>query len=142
MNKARLFDNFEDSCLLIITSLKKILEEKNKLTNKITNYLDELHKFLLLRKNKVLVNIDSKHKDKFKYDFNEIKKENFKVNPENLLASDHPLEYEFFHDENQKRKITNQLKLYAGHAVGIGKLLQQTDVRILFRNFKSLSLSD
>ena len=46
-NRERLFSNFDDSCDLVFKSLEGTLIQKNLLTQKIKNYLDELKIFVL-----------------------------------------------------------------------------------------------
>ena len=34
--------------------------------------------------------------------------------------------------------MDNQLKVYSKHAIGLGKLLQNSDLQIVFRSFKKV----
>ena len=44
-------------------------------------------------------------------------------------------EFDFYHDQEQQDFISDQLKFYSNHAVGIGKMLQRTNFKLTFRNF-------
>ena len=39
----------------------------------------------------------------------------------------------FYHDDKQKQFIENQLRVYSNHAIGLGKMFQQTDMRKVYR---------
>ena len=45
------------------------------------------------------------------------------------------MQFDFFHDHKQKELISNQVKLYSAHAIGMGKMLQRTNMKLMFRNF-------
>jgi len=45
------------------------------------------------------------------------------------------MKFEFFHSTEQQDLISTQLKLYSNHAIGIGKMLQRTNLKLTFRNF-------
>ena len=44
-------------------------------------------------------------------------------------------EFDFYHDQKQQDFISGQLKFYSDHAVGIGKMLQRSNLKLTFRNF-------
>ena len=71
----------------------------------------------------------------FKYDFEEIRKANYHIDPNSLPVLDIPLNFDFFHDENQQKHISNQMGLYSHHAFPLGKLLQNSNLNIFFRSF-------
>ena len=58
-NTVRLFNKFEDSRDLMFKAVEGTLKEKNLLTTKIKSYLDELERFLSIRKNNPLADIGS-----------------------------------------------------------------------------------
>ena len=91
-----------------------------------------------MRKKDPLKNTDSVKSATFNYDFESIKNTEYRINPNSISGSKIPLKFNFFHDKKQKEHISNQLKLYSGHAIGLGKLLQQTNINLIFRNFNRI----
>ena len=71
----------------------------------------------------------------FNYDFQEIQRVEYKVNPNSILASKNHIKFDFYHDKDQQKLISNQLRLYADRSHGLGRLFQQTNVKRIFRNF-------
>ena len=47
-------------------------------------------------------------------------------------------DFKFFHSTKQQDLISTQLKLYSNHAIGMGKMLQRTNLKLTFRNFAKL----
>ena len=134
-NTVRLFNKFEDSRDLMFMAVRGTLKEKKLFSKEIENYLNELEKFVSIRKNDPLVNIGSVKSMKFNYDFEAIRKNDYHVDPKSLPILKKPLSFDFFHDEEQQKYISNQIKMYSAQAEGMGRLLFQSDSRLLFRSF-------
>ena len=115
--------------------MEESLKGKSLITKEIQNYLSELKRFMFMMKKDLLVDIESVKSANFNYDFQKIQKAEYKINPNSISISKNPIKFDFFHDKNQQELISNQLKLYSGHAWGIGRLLQQTNLKRIFRNF-------
>ncbi len=138
-NTVRLFNKFEDSRDLMFKAVKGTLKEKNLLNKKIGDYLSELERFVSIRKINPLVDIGSTKTGTFSYDFEAIKKNEYQFNPNSAPSLQKPLRFDFFHDKEQQKYISNQVKMYSEQAEGMGRLLFQSDSRLLFRSFsKSL----
>ena len=71
----------------------------------------------------------------FNYDFQMIKKAEYKVNPNSIPTSKNPIKFDFYHNKDQKKLISNQLKLYADSSMGLGRMYHQTNLKKFFRNF-------
>ena len=134
-NTVRLFNKFEDSRDLMFKAVKGTLKEKDLFTNKIENYLVELERFVSIRKNDPLVDIGSVKSSTFNYDFEAIRENEYQINPNSIPLLKTPLRFDFFHDQEQQKYISNQIKMYSAQAEGMGRLLFQSDSRLLFRNF-------
>jgi len=135
VSRALLFNEFEDVSDLMFDSVKGSLEEKNLLTQECENYLFELKSFLTAQKKDPLIKTKTVKSAVFKYDFEEIRKANYHIDPNSLPVLDIPLNFDFFHDENQQTHISNQIKLYEHHVHGLGKLLQNSNLNMFFRRF-------
>ena len=75
----------------------------------------------------------------FKYDFEKIGKFKYKIDPNSFPVLNKPLKFNFFHNKDQQKHISNQMKLYSHHAIPMGKLLQNTNLNIIFRSFNKSS---
>ena len=135
VSRALLFNEFKDVSDLMFDSVKGSLEEKNLLTQECENYLFELKSFLTMQKQDPLIKTKTVKSALFKYDFEEIRKASYHIDPNSLPVLDIPLNFDFFHDENQQNHITNQIELYSHHAFPLGKLLQKSNLNIIFRSF-------
>ena len=139
VNRALLFDAFEDVNDLLFKSVIGSLKEKNIYTKQIADYLSELKVFLSLRKKDPLIETDTIKSAMFKYDFEKIGKFKYKINPNSFPVLKKPLKFNFFHNKTQQKHISNQIKLYSHHAIPMGKLLQNTNLNIIFRSFTKSS---
>ena len=120
---------------LLIKSVKGYLQEKNIFNQRIDDYLADLRKFLLMRKKDPFTNLNSVKSASFMYDFESIREAGYKIDPNLLPKLEAPLKFNFFHDKDQQSHITKQLKLYSKQAVGLAKMLQQSNMRLFFRSF-------
>ena len=75
--------------------------------------------------------------DHFNYDFEQIIKDRFEINPNSLKRLENSVEFSFFHGRDQIDHITNQVKLYSNQSVGLGKLLQKSNIQSIFRRFNA-----
>ena len=134
-NTERLFSKFYDSRNLMFKAVNGTLKEKGLLTKKIENYLVDLEKFVAIRKNDPMVDIGSIKSMTFNYDFEAIREANYQINPNETPSLISPQRFDFFHNNEQQKYISNQVKMYSAQAEGMGRLLFQSDSRLLFRSF-------
>jgi len=137
-HRVLLFNEFDDICNLMFESAVGTLKQKNLLTNAIENYLLDLKRFIFMRKKDFLTETGKNTQATFKHDFEAIKNAEYYVNPNSLNVLKNPVELDFFHDQKQQELITNQVKLYSAHAIGLGKMLQRTNMKLMFRHFVTL----
>jgi len=135
VSRALLFNEFKDVSDLMFDSVKGSLEEKNLLTQECENYLFELKSFLTIQKKDPLIKTKTVKSAFFKYDFEEIRKANYRIDPNSLHELDIPLKFDFFHDENQQKHISNQMRAYSHHPFPLGKVLQNSNLNLFFRSF-------
>ncbi len=139
VNRALLFDEFEDVINLLFDSVIGSLKEKKLYTKQIADYLAELKVFLSMRKKDPLIETNTVKSAMFKYDFEKIGKFKYKIDPNSFPVLNKPLKFNFFHNKDQQKHISNQIKLYSHHAIPMGKLLQNTNLNIIFRSFNKSS---
>lgn len=89
----------------------------------------------MLRKKDPFTNTDAVKFGTFKYDFEDIARSDYRVDPNSLAVADTPLELRFYHDEDQRRSIGNQVKIYSDTPMGLGRLIQRSNLRLMFRTF-------
>ena len=88
-----------------------------------------------MRKKDFLTKTEETKKATFKHDFEAIKSAKYYVDPNSLNVLKNSMQLQFFHDQKQQELISNQVKLYSAHAIGMGKMLQRTNMKLMFRNF-------
>lgn len=142
VNRARLFNEYKDMVDLMFASVIGTLNEKGIYTSACDSYLTELKSFISMQKTDCLKDTDKVSTAFFKYEFDKIQSENFHVDPNSLSFSDSPIEFSFYHDDEQQEHISHQLSLYSHHAFPLGKLLDKSDLRMLFRKFRKTTSSD
>ena len=135
LHRVLLFNEFDDICNLMFESLTETLKQKNLLTNAIKNYLLDLKRFIFMRKKNFLTKTKKIFKAKFNHDFEAIKVAKYYIDPNSLSVLKNPIELDFFHNQKQQELISNQVKLYSAHAIGMGKMLQRTNMKLMFRHF-------
>ena len=106
LHNGLLLNEFEDICDITFNSIEGTLREKGLLTKKIKEYMTDLKKFTLICKSDLL-KTDKTKSLKFVYDFDEISKKNYSVDPNNISKLNTPLEFIFFHDKDQQKYISN-----------------------------------
>ncbi len=136
LHSSLLFNEFKDISDLIFESVKRVIKQKGILTPLIENYLTDLKRFTLMRKNIPLNNTESVLLGEFEYDFESIHKSEYFLNPNSISKLKTPIQLKFFHTNKQQEHITNQQKLYSNHALGLGRMLQQTNLNLVFRSFE------
>jgi len=136
LHRALLFSEFEDICDLLFRSIKETLRAKALLTAKIEGYLDDLKLFTVMRKKDPFGNTGAVTSSTFDYDFEAIRGAGFRIDPNLFPALETPVQFEFFHDDSQKKHISNQVKMYSNNAIGLGKLIQRSNLKLIFRDFR------
>ena len=88
-----------------------------------------------MRKKDFLTKTDLVTEATFEHNFEAIKAAKYFVDPNTLHVLKNPMQLNFYHDQKQQELISNQVKLYSAHAIGLGKMLQRTNMKLMFRRF-------
>lgn len=139
LHRAQLFSAFDETCQLLIVAVKGSLEESGLFSPQVERYLDELERFIVLRKAAPFTNTDGVYHGTFTYDFETISESNYLVNPNEMPISASPRRFKFFHDEDQKHLISNQVKVYSDTPAGLGRLIQRSNLKLVFRKFARIT---
>jgi len=91
-----------------------------------------------MRKKRFYTDYESVSSATFKHDFKLIQKTEYRIDPNSFPALKTPMKYQFFHDKKQRKNISDHIKQYTAHAIGLGKLFQRSDLRPMFRQFTTL----
>lgn len=139
VHKALLFAEFEDISTLVYTAVTETLRNQGLLTPRIEHYLSELRQYTVLRKRACITDTDVVYHGSFRYDFDAIRRQGYRVDPNTLPVAEHPIDLSFFHDTKQKQHLAHQLSLYAGTPIGIGRLIQRSNLKLIYRSVSSAS---
>ena len=110
-----------------------ILRERGLLTPAVEGYLDQLQRFIINRK-RAIDQGELVLTERYTYDFNAINTLNYAIDPNTFPTTD-PMEYTFFHDEHQKAHIEKQLRVYRNTPMGLGRLIQRSNLKMMYRRF-------
>ncbi|MBI3317670.1 MAG: cobalamin B12-binding domain-containing protein [Candidatus Omnitrophica bacterium] len=139
VHKALLYMEMEDISTLLFTAAKEILKKRNLLTPAVEEYLTQLRRFVIHRK-RAIDQTGWVLTDRYAYDFNAISNLNYEIDPSTFPTVE-PLEYTFFHDEDQKKHIAKQLAVYKGTPIGLGRLIQRSNLKMMYRRFQCVPVS-
>lgn len=139
VHKALLYGELEDLATLVFCAAEDALRQRGLLTPAVERYLSELRRFVLNRK-KAIDQTETVLVDRYNYDFHAISQQEYKVKPDALPLLEEPIEYTFFHDEDQKRHILKQLTLYKNTTMGLGRLIQRSNLKMMYRRFVCASV--
>tara|TARA_B100000963_G_C22625245_1_gene671996 strand:+ start:114 stop:2147 length:2034 start_codon:yes stop_codon:yes gene_type:complete len=131
--RAEFIQNFEDTCTLVMNAVRELFRERGLLNETVKDYLDELTIYLNCKKSNVIKNTNETVFHKFSYNFSVINLKNIKTKNLESKKLKKFVNLKFYHDDKQKKFIENQLRVYSNHAIGLGKMFQQTDMRKVYR---------
>lgn len=137
VSRARLVTQFDAIHELLFTAARVILLERGLLSAAVEGYLEELERFIACRKKNAITDSERRFRDQFNYDFKAITADNYHFDPNVMPKLKTPVEYEFFHDEEQQRHIGRQLGIYSSTPVGLGRLIQRSNMKLMYRRFES-----
>ncbi len=132
-HKAKLYYLLKDLVNVLLYSAKKLMKEKNILTESNSDYFDQLGSYIFCAKSNI-INTNLEITEKFNYNWQAIDKLGFNVDPSKIERSQDKIQYKFFHDDDQKKQIINALKIHPDHPNGAPMIYQQ-NLKILYRNF-------
>ena len=134
-HQALLFSEFGDVSQLLFTSIKGSLAKRNWLSQDIVHYLDDLERFTVLRKMDLFDNAEAVNSATFDYDFDAIRDADYLIDSNSYPPSRTPIGFDFFHDEAQQKHIANQVRVYSNTPGGLGRLIQRSNLKLMFRDF-------
>jgi hypothetical protein len=136
VHKALLFCEFEDISAMLFEAVRRTLDARGLLTPAVHDYLSELRTFTVMRKKDALTDTRFVGTAKFRFDFETIRDARYNVDPNGLPRRSDPVELVFYHDEKQKQHIANQMKVYLNTPIGLGRMIQRSNLKLMYRSFR------
>ena len=122
-------------CDIIFVATESVLSNRGLLSDDVKDYLVELKKFVLLRKQKIISDEFSDYDGFFHFDFLEIAEMGFKIDPNKIRKKNSPIHLKFIQSDSQKSHIRNQFRVYENVPSGISRLIQRSNLKFFFRSF-------
>ena len=116
---------------IVLNATKELLKNKSVFGDKQEEYLNELTRFSLLRKNNLL-SLDVKKTDKFHYDFVKISKRNFEDTPFSYFNPE-KFNINFSHSNEQKELISKYIGVIGSSMNNLGTILSKSVVDDFYR---------
>jgi len=135
-SRAKLYLKFQDLSSVLNTAALRILSHRGQLTADIEEFLNELTIFIMCKKAEAYKQWENEEVE-FSYDFIACEFKNKPAIAGNIRAKK-KTRCRFFHTPEQNRHIENAISLYGNHAGGIGRLIQRSNMRLMFRNVESI----
>ncbi len=142
VHKSLLFFQFKDICDMLFSSVEEIIKRSGLLTTAVKEYLFELKKFTILKKQDCITDTKTIQKAQFNFDFEATKSTCYEVDPNKLLPHRSKITYAFYHSPDQKKHIANQLNIYAHTPIGFGRLLQRSNLRLIYRTVEKVPVNE
>ena len=107
------------------------LQESDAMTAETEQYLDELKRFSLLRKDRML-ETTSRIEETFHFDFAGLEAEKYRADPDEYRLPEGQT-YAFYHSDDQQDLISAYVRQYGVGVVGLGRILIRSHVNTLYR---------
>ena len=138
IHKALLFKEMDDISSALYNAAIGYLREIDLLTPAVNRYIEALQRFIAHRKKDSIFNTNEVGLDEFRFDFKAIAQLEYRVNPNNLPIMETPVRYAFFHDKAQQNHIAKQLELFMNTPIGLGRLIQRSNLKLMYRRFETV----
>ena len=110
------------------------LEQNSQMSPDIQHYLDELGRFMNIRK-KEFYNADGETRETFDFDFKAIDLLEYKIDPSQLNQFSKKVVLRFYNDEWQRHHIQQVMDVYSMTPSGLGRAIQRINLKKIWRQF-------
>lgn len=138
--RAALYLKLAETTDLLVLAATHLLKATGKWKPAYGRLLDNLARYIVLRKQDIR-SFDSVFEHDFDYDFTELQKEGASRDLIRLPVGRDKVPLRFFHDDDQKSHIRNVGRLNEHNAIGLGKMLQFNNLRVMFRTIERVVVS-
>jgi radical SAM superfamily enzyme YgiQ (UPF0313 family) len=126
------FNQMPDLHKVAFNMATELLKEKGKYDEPTAKYLNELHRFSLLRKQD-LRQFNEEFTEPFHFNFPELMKNNFEGNPYDFYAPQ-GLTHKIINNDVQKDKMFKDIRQYGSTIDGLSRILQRTNISSVYRD--------
>ena len=133
------FGRMKDLHDIIFSVAEKLLQQKNTWTPDLGDYLSELRRFGLLRKDNLL-SLDHVPNGKFHYDFIGLMSGKFSADPVEYKSSTE-LDIRAFHTPEQRELIERYTRLHGQSISSLGTILSFSNTKDFYRNVSYVNLA-
>ncbi len=130
------FYRMNDLHKISFDSVKELLIKNGDFNEEKNQYLDELAKFSLSRKNNLL-SLNETQTERFNYNFVDLLKNNFNGDFSSYRVPE-GLNIEFFHSIEQKELMSKYLQQFGSSLNGLGIILSKSHVNKLYKKLKKV----
>ena len=138
-HRALLYLEFETIAELLLDASKELLSDTNTSDPETMEILEDLIRFIVFKK-KDIRQYENSEKVEFRYDVTKIDGSAVSVSMVKEIKETGLTAVEFFHTEKQKRHIHKVLDLYQHHSGGFSKMLQNNNMRKMYRTTTAQSI--
>jgi radical SAM superfamily enzyme YgiQ (UPF0313 family) len=133
-HRAQLYLELEEVANILCRTIHAILAEKNLWQEETARFFEQLTAFVIHRKQHLHEDQATSEKQ-FDYDFKALSSNRFSVDPREIRSEDSGVNIQFYHTVDQKDYIQNTMNLYQNHPGGIGRMIQRSNLKMMYRNF-------
>lgn len=134
VSRAKLYLELEDLVSVLTQAVIELLRERKLFSGQLEDFFRQTSKFILCRKQN-FYHCDKMIEADFDYDFDNLSRAKFNTDPRKIQKSLEPIRFKFFHNPAQIKHIENSLNLYANTPSGIGRLIQRSNLKKMYRHF-------
>ena len=134
-HRALLYLELEEIADVLMNAVYSFLEREGLWSDDIDKFLNNLMSFIICKKRRVDDNSGT-IAGTFDFDFKALSANGFNTNPRHVKATEKSVELNFFHTPDQKKYIKNALSLYMNHTGGISRMIQRSNLKMMYRNFE------
>ena len=133
-HKGLLYNEMDDLVQIMVKVSKKFMEKHGVLSRKTIDYFEQLGYYIICAKGNI-VDTDLEYDWEFNYNWTDIGKLNFEIDPRKIKRYTENLSFKFFHNKDQKDRIKNAIALHPNHPTAAPMLYNQ-NMKMLYRKFK------
>lgn len=135
-HRALMYLEFRHLTEALMTAVFAVLAARGKFTPAVSDYLDELARYVICRKAGIHEDVDAREEE-FRYDFSQgIGASVEAINDANDATVNTRLR--FFHSNEQQKHLRNAVNVYSHHPGGIGRMIQRSNLKLFFRHVEKV----
>lgn len=134
-HRALLYLELEEIGGVLMNVVHGILEREGLWDEEIGRFFDNLMSFIICKKRRI-DDSSGTIAGTFDFDFKALSSNGFNIDPRHVKAAEKSVDLNFFHTPDQKKYIKNAVSLYENHPGGIGRMIQRSNLKMMYRHFE------